>query len=135
MHQKVMGLLEVMLKQFEDSTASEKEEFLESSDVLKKALQSGTTDFVVRCLEKFPELISHKTGNESILQVAVEERNDEVLNFMFKLSGDRMDDLVSRRDEDGNNILHYVAKLPASHHLNLVLGAPLQMQREMQWFE
>ncbi|KAI3945419.1 hypothetical protein MKW92_040783 [Papaver armeniacum] len=108
-------------------------EFLESSGVLKKAMKAGTTEFVVECLGTFPDLIWDK--KEKILQMAVEERNHEVLNLLCNLSKDRKDDLVSRMDENNNHILHHVAKLPASVHLNLVLGAPLQMQREMQWFK
>lgn len=38
-------------------------------------------------------------------------------------------------DPHGNNILHLAGQLPLSDRLNLVSGAALQMQRELQWFK
>nr|GEZ54320.1 ankyrin repeat family protein [Tanacetum cinerariifolium] len=38
-------------------------------------------------------------------------------------------------DDDGNNVLHLAARLAPIHKLNVVSGAALQMQRELQWFE
>ncbi|KAI3955751.1 hypothetical protein MKW98_006111 [Papaver atlanticum] len=135
MHEKVTTFVKCMLTQLRLKGIASSLEFFENSNVLKTAMKSGTTEFVVECLQTFPELIWHKTKNQRILQVAIEERNGEILNLICKLSGDRKDDLVSRRDENGNNILHYVAKLAPSHQLKLVSGAPLQMQREMQWYK
>lgn len=44
--------------------------------------------------------------------------------------------LVTRYiDPYGNNILHLAGRLPPSDRLNLVSGAALQMQRELQWFK
>ncbi|KAL8504449.1 hypothetical protein ACS0TY_015859 [Phlomoides rotata] len=38
-------------------------------------------------------------------------------------------------DFNGNTVLHLVAKLAPPHKLNLVSGAALQMQSELQWFK
>ncbi|KAK3009667.1 hypothetical protein RJ639_013843, partial [Escallonia herrerae] len=38
-------------------------------------------------------------------------------------------------DNSGNTILHLVAQLAPPHKLDLVSGAALQMQRELQWFK
>ncbi|KAI3862967.1 hypothetical protein MKX03_005350, partial [Papaver bracteatum] len=133
MHKKVIFLLEAMLKHLEGTTSGLN--FFDTSDVLKTALKSGTTEFVAQCLRMFPKLIWHKTKDQRILQVAVEERNYEIFNLICKLSAKDKNDLVSKRDKSGNTILHHVAKLAPSHHLELISGAPLQMQREMQWFK
>lgn len=135
MHKRVSTLVECMLTNLKLGGPDRGLKFFEDSNVLKIAMKSGTTEFVMQCLQTFPDLIWHKTKNQRILQVAIEERNDKILNLICELSGDHKDDLVSRRDEDGNNILHYAAKLAPSHHLKQVSGAPLQMQREMQWFK
>ncbi|KAF5800707.1 putative PGG domain-containing protein [Helianthus annuus] len=39
------------------------------------------------------------------------------------------------KDKDGNNLLHLAAQLAPIHKLNVVSGAALQMQRELQWFK
>ncbi|KAG8379790.1 hypothetical protein BUALT_Bualt07G0126000 [Buddleja alternifolia] len=39
------------------------------------------------------------------------------------------------RDNSGNSLLHSCATLAPPHKLNLVSGAALQMQRELQWFK
>ncbi|KAJ0778886.1 putative PGG domain-containing protein [Helianthus annuus] len=39
------------------------------------------------------------------------------------------------KDKDGNNLLHLAAQLVPIHKLNVVSGAALQMQRELQWFQ
>ncbi|KAI3861183.1 hypothetical protein MKW92_015055 [Papaver armeniacum] len=135
MHNKVLTLVKCMLTKLKPRRTPSALEFFDNSNVLRTAMKSGTTEFVVECLQTFPDLIWYKTKSQGILQVAIEERNDNILNLICELSGDHKDDLVSRRDENHNNILHYVAKLAPSHQLKLVSGAPLQMQREMQWYK
>ncbi|XP_026398123.1 uncharacterized protein LOC113293892 [Papaver somniferum] len=135
MHKRVSTLVKCILTNLKLGGPDRGLKFFEDSNVLKIAMKSGTTEFVVECLKTFPDLIWYKTENQRILQIAIEERNDKILNLICELSGDHKDDLVSRRDEDGNNILHYAAKLAPSHHLKQVSGAPLQMQREMQWYK
>ncbi|CAH1448931.1 unnamed protein product [Lactuca virosa] len=38
-------------------------------------------------------------------------------------------------DSSGNNLLHLAARLEPSNKLNLISGAALQIQRELQWFK
>ncbi|XP_059309226.1 uncharacterized protein LOC132060282 isoform X3 [Lycium ferocissimum] len=42
---------------------------------------------------------------------------------------------VANEDTSGNNILHMAGKLAPLGRLNLISGAALQMQRELQWFQ
>ena len=37
--------------------------------------------------------------------------------------------------EENENALHIATKLTPPHRLNVVTGAALQMQRELQWFQ
>ncbi|KAI3830626.1 hypothetical protein MKX03_016458 [Papaver bracteatum] len=48
--------------------------------------------------------------------------------------GEKMS-LYSKEDKSYNTLLHYAAKLAPLAKLNLVSGAALQMQRELQWFK
>nr|GLL46216.1 uncharacterized protein LOC109168169 [Ipomoea trifida] len=41
----------------------------------------------------------------------------------------------NNHDKYKNNVLHFAGKLAPPHKLNLVSGAALQMQRELQWFK
>ncbi|KAI3827111.1 hypothetical protein L1987_01175 [Smallanthus sonchifolius] len=41
----------------------------------------------------------------------------------------------TRVDKEGNNLLHLAGELAPTDKLNMVKGAALQMQRELQWFQ
>ncbi|RZC93553.1 hypothetical protein C5167_021504 [Papaver somniferum] len=72
---------------------------------------------------------------QTMVQIAIAERNDNIFNLICKKSEEDMDELNSRTDDKGNTILHYAADIAPSHQLNSVSGAALQMQREAQWFK
>ncbi|KAI3836075.1 hypothetical protein MKW98_016379 [Papaver atlanticum] len=99
------------------------------------AIEYGITEFVTECLDKFRFLIWDEFDGETMIQIAIKERNEKILNLILEISGNDRDDLVSREDNNYNSILHYAAKLAPSAKLNLVSGAALQMQREVQWFK
>ncbi|TQE01515.1 hypothetical protein C1H46_012878 [Malus baccata] len=42
---------------------------------------------------------------------------------------------VSRKDKSGNNMLHMVGTISSAAQINLIRGAALQMQRELQWLK
>ncbi|KAI3884625.1 hypothetical protein MKW92_053872 [Papaver armeniacum] len=69
-----------------------------------------------------------------MIQMAIAERNETIVDLLCNESGKNKIDLVSRCDEKDSTILHYAAKLAPSVRLNSVSGAYLQMQREKQWF-
>ncbi|KAI3957973.1 hypothetical protein MKW98_020615, partial [Papaver atlanticum] len=74
-------------------------------------------------------------GGQFMIHMAIAERSETILNLICKASGKYKTAEVSKYDCKGNTILHYAAKLVSSAQLNLVSGACLQMQREMQWFK
>ncbi|KAI3879832.1 hypothetical protein MKX03_000451 [Papaver bracteatum] len=110
-------------------------EFFKGSNVMKMAIRHGSVEFVELCLQLFPSLIWDKMGGEHILQMAIAERNETILNIICEVDEKEKIDLVSKSDDNGNTILHYAAKLAPSARLNSISGAYLQMQREMQWFK
>ncbi|KAI3920270.1 hypothetical protein MKW92_038861 [Papaver armeniacum] len=138
MHKQALALVQNMLRQL-DETLNRKEmlEFFDSSTFMKTAIKHGSTEFIMASLEKFGCLIKHEMSGQTMAQMAVEERNDTILNYLCETADTmgRKTDLVSKDDKSYNTLLHYAAKLAPSAKLNLVSGAALQLQRELQWFK
>ncbi|KAI3872952.1 hypothetical protein MKW92_025606 [Papaver armeniacum] len=109
--------------------------FFAGSNVMKMAIRHGSVEFVDVCIQLFPYIIRHRMGGQTMIQMSIEERNETILNLLCKHSGKEKIDVICRADIEGNTILHYAAKLAPSAQLNLVRGAYLQMQREVQWFK
>ncbi|KAI3912903.1 hypothetical protein MKW92_016086 [Papaver armeniacum] len=109
--------------------------FFAGSNVMKMAIRHGSVEFVDVCIQLFPYIIRNKMGGQTMIQMSIEERNETILNLLCKHSGKEKIDVICRADIEGNTILHYAAKLAPFAQLNLVRGAYLQMQREVQWFK
>ncbi|KAI3897139.1 hypothetical protein MKX03_030807 [Papaver bracteatum] len=141
MHKQANALLKQMLEELDNTTFGRFEllNFLNSNpNVIKAAIKHGVTEFIVECLEKFNFLIWYRIPEQSMIEMAIEERNEMIVNLICETcddTGDDKIDLVSRTDDNSNTILHYAAKLAPSSQLNLISGAALQMQREVQWFK
>ncbi|KAI3503962.1 hypothetical protein L1887_32483 [Cichorium endivia] len=104
-------------------------------DAIKFAVINDTPEVIETVIGSFPHAIWTKIDGSSIIQVAIRNRCEKVYNFMLcHLSYDKYAH-QQRRDKDDNNLLHLAAQLAPIHKLNLVSGAALQMQRELQWFE
>lgn len=141
MHKQANALLKQMLEELDNTTFGRFEllNFLNSNpNVIKAAIKHGVTEFIVECLEKFNFLIWYRIPEQSMIEMAIEERNEMIVNLICETcddTGDDKIDLVSRTDDNSNTILHDAAKLAPSAQLNLISGAALQMQREVQWFK
>ncbi|KAI3897322.1 hypothetical protein MKW92_046991 [Papaver armeniacum] len=138
-HQQAIALIKQMFKELDNTTnKSTLLEFMKDNpNILKEAIKNGITEFVAECLDKFEYLIWHKTSEAKPLEMAIAERKEIIVNLICDI-GDKLEekiDLVTRTDDDDNTILHHAAKLAPYAQLNLVSGAALQMQREMQWFK
>ncbi|KAI3925257.1 hypothetical protein MKW98_011862, partial [Papaver atlanticum] len=138
MHKQALVLVQTMLGLLEGSM-NEKEiaEFFENSDVINAAIKHGSTEFIVATLKKFSFLIWEEMGGLTIIQMAIQERNTTILNYLCEtadIMGEQMS-LFSKVDTSYNTLLHHAAKLAPLAKLNLISGAALQMQRELQWFK
>ncbi|XP_019169894.1 PREDICTED: uncharacterized protein LOC109165539 [Ipomoea nil] len=71
---------------------------------------------------------------QNILHVAVMNRSENVFNLVCGTNVLRTN-LPQYEDIICNSVLHLAGKLAPPHKLNLVSGAALQMQRELQWFK
>ncbi|KAI3932429.1 hypothetical protein MKW92_030706 [Papaver armeniacum] len=107
---------------------------IDNPNIMKAAIRHGITEFMVECLAEFIYLADYRLPEQNIIEMAIAERNELMVNLICKSTIKKID-LVSRIDNDGNTILHYAAKLAPPAQLNLVPGVAIQMQRELQWFK
>ncbi|KAI3909176.1 hypothetical protein MKW98_012913 [Papaver atlanticum] len=134
MHEQARALASEMFQKIRDCTDSTNEYF-QATSFIKTAIKHGTIEVVEEFLSNLPALIWLDLGGQTIMQMAVVERNEMALNLIIKKSGKNKMDLINMKDENGNTLLHYVAKLASPYQLKSISGAVLQMQRELQWFK
>ena len=111
----------------------------ENDEVLQELLvaaKAGNVEFLIDLLRIDLDLLWHLDSNgRTIFHIAVEERHAGIFNILKEL-GAIKDLLVAFvTEDDGNNILHLVAKLAPQHKLNVISGAAFQMQQELIWFK
>lgn len=136
MHKQAYAMVECMLTQLDKRTnRKEVDAFFQASSVLKTAVKQGTTELVEKGIKTFPFLIWTLMAGQTILHMAIAERNEIIVDLICEASEDEKNDLLSRPDKMGNTILHFAANLAPSDQLNSISGAYLQMQRELQWFK
>ncbi|KAI3852199.1 hypothetical protein MKW92_002394, partial [Papaver armeniacum] len=137
MHKQALALVKEMFSQLHATMDKPQlvKYFNENSNIIKTAIKHGTIEVVDECLKKFPYLIWNDLGGQTMIQMAIAERNEKILDLICKTSGKEKMDLVSRKDKSGNTLLHHVAELAPPVQLNSVCGAALQVQRELQWFK
>ncbi|RZC91700.1 hypothetical protein C5167_027765 [Papaver somniferum] len=136
-HQQALELVNHMVRNIKQTIPSGQDVtiYLNKNEVMKTAIEYGITEFVTVCLDEYPHLIWDKFNDLTMIQMAVQERDENILNLILETSGNDRGFLVSREDDKGNNILHYAARLAPSAKLNLVSGTALQLQREVQWYK
>ncbi|KAI3880244.1 hypothetical protein MKX03_015223 [Papaver bracteatum] len=128
MHKQALALVSEMFGQIDKAVTDKSqivEYFSQNSNIIKTAIKHGTKEVVVECLKKFPFLIWHELGGQTMIQMAIAERNEKIFDI----------DLISRKDKKGFTLLHHVAKIAPPVQLNSVCGTALQVQRELQWFK
>ncbi|KAL7592974.1 hypothetical protein Lser_V15G32870 [Lactuca serriola] len=76
---------------------------------------------------------TNKDGH-NIIQYAVINRSEKVYNLLYHMS-DHKNIYRTIKDSSGNNLLHLAARLAPTNKLNLISGAALQIQSELQWFK
>ncbi|XP_023743723.1 protein ACCELERATED CELL DEATH 6 isoform X2 [Lactuca sativa] len=104
-------------------------------EAITTAVEHDNPEAVEEIIRYFPQAISTKDNEYPLIQLAILNRCERVYNFLVhQITTDKHSQKV-RVDEYGNNLLHLAGQLAPIHKLNLVSGAALQMQRELQWFE
>ena len=104
-------------------------------DTIIAAAESGNNDVVEEIVRTLPFAIHTRNYlNQNFLHVAVKNRCEKGFNLIYRTSNYRIN-YSEVIDNSGNSILHLAARLAPPNKLNLVSGAALQMQRELQWFQ
>ncbi|KAI3836071.1 hypothetical protein MKW98_016375 [Papaver atlanticum] len=139
MHEQADNLVTQILNILDDKTKTKSEviDIFSKTDMVHTAIKYGISEFVEKCLDTFPFLVSHELGKKTMMQMAVTERNEAIFDYLIECIcyDDKKDDIICKEDENCNNILHYTAILAPPQQLNSVSGPALQMQRELQWFK
>ncbi|KAG8367171.1 hypothetical protein BUALT_Bualt16G0044900 [Buddleja alternifolia] len=133
-HQDAIRLVECLLKKMESLT--EPEAFAIFFDAMILASGQGIQEVIEMIVNTFPAAIHcHELAtNYIIFHIAVKNRCENVYNLVYRM-GAQKNNFADLWDNSGNSLLHLCAELAPPHKLNLVSGAALQMQRELQWFK
>ncbi|KAI8000787.1 Ankyrin repeat-containing protein ITN1 [Camellia lanceoleosa] len=104
----------------------------EAPKLLFAAAYSGNTEFLIRLLRSFPDLIwQSDQENQTIFHVAVLNRDERIFNLLHEISSAGKV-IATQRDRNGNNMLHLAANFAPPCNIS---GAALQMQHEILWFK
>ncbi|KAI3495776.1 hypothetical protein L1887_38122 [Cichorium endivia] len=102
---------------------------------LFEAIRQNSYDVVDHILSYFPDaLLSVNEEGHNIIQYAVINRSENIYNILYQMS-EHKNIYRTIKDPYQNNLLHLAARLAPSNKLNLISGAALQIQRELQWFK
>ncbi|XP_076913641.1 uncharacterized protein LOC143572335 [Bidens hawaiensis] len=99
------------------------------------AAVNDTPEAIEEMVKYFPQAIWSNTNGYYIIQLAIINRTEKVYNLLVHEMNINMFLHKVMKDKDGNHLLHVAAQLAPIHKLNMVSGAALQMQRELQWFQ
>ncbi|KAJ9558334.1 hypothetical protein OSB04_012948 [Centaurea solstitialis] len=99
------------------------------------AVQNDIPEAVEVIAEYFPRAIWKVKDNYRISQIAIRNRCEKVYKYFLVNQVDDKHLHRTESDDNDNNLLHLAGKLAPIHKLNMVSGAALQMQRELQWFK
>jgi hypothetical protein len=134
MHHHALHLLRYLVREMMNLNDLDAYDSL-ATDAIVNAARLGIHEVVEEIVESVPKLsCARDLENRSIFQLAVIERHEDIFNLIYQMT-DHSNSVTMDIDEFGNNILHLAGRLAPPHKLNLVSGAALQMQRELQWFK
>lgn len=134
MHHHALHLLRYLVREMMNLNDLDAYDSL-ATDAIVNAARLGIHEVVEEIVESVPKLsCARDSENRSIFQLAVIERHENIFNLIYQMT-DHSNSVTMDIDEFGNNILHLGGRLAPPNKLNLVSGAALQMQRELQWFK
>lgn len=135
MHKQALDLVKCICEKISEVSYSEISDVLTSTNILGKAITSGTVEVVAECIQTFPDLIWIKMNKRNLFEIAIEERHERIFNLVCEMDEVKKTFVYLRDETSGNTILHLAAKLAPPAQLNSVSCVALQMQRELQWYK
>ncbi|GMN55661.1 hypothetical protein TIFTF001_024781 [Ficus carica] len=118
-----------------ESSFDEKKLLEESKvyDAIIEAVYSGNIEFIKSVTKANPELLWTNDLAFEVFMLAIELRHAEVFRLIYGLPNKQA--IASICNANDNSMLHKAASIPSPKTLNLIPGAALQMQRQLQWFK
>ncbi|XP_011022998.1 PREDICTED: ankyrin repeat-containing protein At3g12360-like isoform X1 [Populus euphratica] len=99
------------------------------------AVKHGIVEFIIEMIRHYPDIIwSEDELNRGIFLYATLQRQEKIFSLIYKM-GAKKNSVSTYWDKYQNNMLHQAAFIAPSSQLDRVSGAPLQMQRELQWYK
>lgn len=134
MHQQAFELVKCLCRALESLPSNDASPIYRSAII--NAACNGIHEVVELITEVFPSAIytEERATECTIFQVAARERIENVFNLIYHLNIEKQH-FYEKTDSFANNLLHMCGEIAPPHKLNLVSGAALQMQRELQWFK
>ncbi|XP_059438662.1 ankyrin repeat-containing protein NPR4-like isoform X2 [Corylus avellana] len=106
----------------------------EHSSLLFEAAELGNVEYLIILIGSYPDLIWRVDKNvQTIFHIAVRHRQENVFNLIYELGA--IKGMVAKYTNSEFNMLHLAGQLAPLDRLNIISGAPLQMQRELLWFK
>ncbi|XP_057505919.1 ankyrin repeat-containing protein ITN1-like [Actinidia eriantha] len=134
MHRQALQLVKCLCKEIQSLNDSDTYESF-AKDPLFRAAKSGVHEVVEAIVDSFPSLVwDVDLENRSLFHWAVIERHENVFNLLYQMSEHKRVITICI-DKSNNTTLHWAGRLEPQNKLNLIPGAALQMQRELQWFK
>ncbi|XP_061343026.1 ankyrin repeat-containing protein ITN1-like [Gastrolobium bilobum] len=133
-HYEVRGILLYLYKsiaEFNDSQLQAASAY----DAMLDAAKHGIVEFINVMRKANPDLLwAMDSSKRGIISYAILNRKENVFRLILGLNGQKQIHKYCT-DVFGNNLLHLAGHLGPSSVLDRSVGATLQMQREIQWFE
>ncbi|PWA99863.1 ankyrin repeat-containing domain, PGG domain protein [Artemisia annua] len=100
-----------------------------------EATRQNASTFVRHIMKRFPYAIwnTNEEGH-NFIQYSVISRSEKIYSLLYEMS-EHKNIYKTIKDAFGNNLLHLAARLAPINKLNIISGAALQIQRELQWFK
>lgn len=99
------------------------------------AVLYGTPEVIEECIITYPDIIWYTGKGFHLSLEAIMQRQKQVYSVIFQSSINKISQASLIDEEEKEISLHKAAKLAPPHRLNVVTGAALQMQQELQWYK
>ncbi|XP_019169932.1 PREDICTED: uncharacterized protein LOC109165561 [Ipomoea nil] len=133
LHHQAVKLLKCLCDQLK--TLNDTQVISLTEEALFDATSLDIWQVILNIAEAYPMSVYFENSKgQNILHHAVMNRSKNVFNLVCGTNVLRSN-LPNFSDINGDSVLHLAGKLAPPHKLNLVSGAALQMQRELQWFK
>ncbi|XP_058191698.1 uncharacterized protein LOC131308721 isoform X2 [Rhododendron vialii] len=118
------------------ASLNDRDAYLEiARDSIVIASNTGIREVIEEIAEWFPNLIwARDLADRNFFRRGIIHRHENIFNLTYQMS-DQKRIATNFLEQSWDTMLHLAGRLAPRNKLNLVPGAALQMQRELQWFK